>query len=123
MIKRHKTRKELYLMNMVIFIGFSFEFFIRGDNFSGTVLIFNGVINLLAFQQTPRKIAPVTVILNLFNALISLTVAYNYSTIDYLILYILWLVLSLGYIVATIRQVANLLASARSRKKMKKRND
>ena len=110
-------------MNMVIFIGFSFEFFIRGDNFSGTVLIFNGVINLLAFQQTPRKIAPVTVILNLFNALISLTVAYNYSTIDYLILYILWLVLSLGYIVATIRQVANLLASARSRKKMKKRND
>lgn len=110
-------------MNMVLFIGFSFEFFIRGDNFSGTVLIFNGIINLLAFQQAPRKIAPVTVILNLFNALISLTVAYNYSNIDYLILYIIWIGFSIGYIVATIRQVVNLTASARSRKKQKRRND
>jgi hypothetical protein len=43
-----------------MFISFSFEFFIRSDNFSGGVLMFNGAINLLAFNQVPRKIAAVT---------------------------------------------------------------
>ena len=123
MIKRHKTVKTWYLMNMVIFIGFSFEFFIRGDNFLGSVLIFNGIVNLLAFQQIPRKVAPVTVLLNIFNMLISLTVFYNYLGIDYTILLLIWTALSIGYFVAVIRQITNLLASSRSKRKLKKRND
>ncbi|MBL4709685.1 MAG: hypothetical protein JKY48_14730 [Flavobacteriales bacterium] len=123
MIKRHKTVKTWYLMYMVIFIGFSFEFFIRGDNFLGGVLIFNGIISLLAFQQIPRKIAPVTVLLNIFNTLISLTVFYNYLGIDYTILLLIWTALSIGYFVAVIRQITNLLASSRSKRKLKKRND
>lgn len=123
MVKRHKTEKTWYLMSMVIFIGFSFEFFIRGDNFSGAVLIFNGVVNLLAFQQVPRKIAPVTVLLNFFNALISLTIAYNYLNIDFTILLTCWILLSVGYLIAVLRQVTNLIASNRSKRKLKRRND
>lgn len=123
MIKRHKTARNWYLMSMVLFIGFSFEFFIRSDNFLGAVLIFNGVINLLAFQQVPRKIAPVTVILNLFNALISITTSYNYGVIDYSILYVAWMLISLGYLLATLRQITNLISSARFKRKMKHRND
>ena len=90
MNKRYKTRKEFYLFSMIVFIGFSFEFFIRGDNFLGGVLLFNGIINMLAVQQIPRRIATITVILNLFNALISLTVSYNYSEVNYLFLFIVW---------------------------------
>lgn len=123
MIKRHKTVKNWYLMNMVVFIGFSFEFFIRGDNFLGGVLIFNGIVNILAFQQVPRKIAAVTVLLNLFNMLISLTVSYNYLNVGYTVLFILWTILSVGYFVSVIRQIANLIASGRSKRKLKKRND
>lgn len=123
MIKRYKTTRNWYLMSMVLFIGFSFEFFIRGDNFLGGVLIFNGIINLLAFQQIPRKIAPVTVILNLFNALISITTCYNYGMIDYSILYVVWMLIGSGYMIATVRQIINLLRSARYKRKLKRKND
>ncbi len=123
MIKRYRTKKELFLLNMVLFIGFSFEFFIRNDNFLGLVLIFNGFINLLAFQQAPRKIATITVILNLFNALLSLTVAYNYSLINYFIPYFFWLVVFLVFLFFVFRQIINLLASNRSRQKQKRKFD
>lgn len=123
MIKRYKTNRNSYLTSMIMFVGFSFEFFIRSDNFSGGVLIFNGIINLLAFQQVPRKIAPVTVILNLFNALISITICYNYSVIDYSILYLLWMITGAIYLIATIRQTINLIRSASYKRKMKRRND
>lgn len=108
---------------MVLFIGFSFEFFIRNDNFFGSVLIMNGIINLIAYQQVPRKIAPVTVILNLFNALISLTVAYNYVQIDFVVLFVVWIGFFLGYTIAVIRQVINLIKNAQYKKKLKRRND
>lgn len=110
-------------MSMVLFIGFSFEFYIRSDNFLGSLLIFNGIINLLAFQQVPRKIAPVTVILNLFNGIISATTCYNYSVIDYSILYVLWMLVAAGYHIAVIRQIINLIGSARFKRKMKRRNN
>lgn len=123
MVKRYRTKRELFLLNMVLFIGFSFEFFIRNDNFLGLVLIFNGFINLLAFQQVPRKIAPITVILSLFNALLSLTVAYNYSLINYFIPYVFWILVSLVFLVFVLRQIVNLLASNRSRQKQKRKHD
>jgi len=110
-------------MSMVLFIGFSFEFFIRSDNFLGGVFIFNGIVNLLAFQQIPRKIASITVLLNLFNALISITTTYNYGMIDYSILYVFWMLIGAGYIIAALRQIINLLANARFKRKMKRKND
>ena len=123
MVKRYKTTRNWYLMSTVLFIGFSFELFIRSDNFLGGVLTFNGIMNLLAFQQVPRKIASVTVILNLFNVLISITTCYNYGVIDYSILYGYWMLVSFGYLFATLQQISNLMASARFKRKMKKRND
>jgi|GEM_PF-1125037 len=123
MIRRYKTTRNWYLMSMVLFIGFSFEFFIRSDNFLGGVFIFNGIVNLLAFQQIPRKIASITVLLNLFNALISITTTYNYGMIDYSILYVFWMLIGAGYIIAALRQIINLLANARFKRKMKRKND
>ena len=123
MIKRYKTTRNWYLMSMVLFIGFSFEFFIRSDNFLGSVLIFNGIVNLLAFQQIPRKIAPITVLLNLFNALISITTCYNYGMIDYSILYVVWMLIGVGYVIATVRQFINLTRSASYKRKMKRKHD
>ncbi|MFT6198807.1 MAG: hypothetical protein ACJAQ2_000578, partial [Vicingaceae bacterium] len=119
----YKTNRNFYLTSMIMFISFSFEFFIRSDNFSGGVLMFNGAINLLAFNQVPRKIAAVTVILNLFNALISLTICYNYSVLDYSYLYVFWMLTGAVYLIATIRQTINLIRSASYKRKMKRRND
>ena len=121
MIKRYQTNRKHYLMNMILFIAFAFEFFIRKDQFLGSVLIFNGVINLLAYQQVPRKIASITVILNLFNALISAIVAYNYLEISYTILFVLWVAVTAVYLIACIRQIYNLVNSKLSKRKQKKK--
>lgn len=121
MIKRYKTIKQFYLFSMIAFIGFSFEFFIRGDKFLGGVLIFNGIVNLLAYQQVPRRVASITVILNLFNGLISTVVAYNYGEIDYLIVFLVWIILSLSYYLATIRQIYSIITSKKAKQKQKRK--
>lgn len=121
MKKKYKTINKLYLLNMVAFLGFSFDFFIRGDNFMGTVLIFNGLINLIAYQQAPRRVATITVVLNLFNALLSQTVTNNYSEIDYVYMFFLWQLLTIAYLFAVVRQIYSILQNKKYRKKQKKR--
>jgi len=121
MIKRYQTHRKHYLMNMILFIAFAFEFFIRKDQFLGAVLIFNGIINLLAYQQAPRKVASITVILNLFNALISAIVAYNYLEISYTILLVFWSVVAVIYLIACIRQIYNLVNSKLYKIRQKKK--
>jgi hypothetical protein len=106
---------------MILFMGFAFEFFIRGDNFFGALMIFNGLFNLLAHQQAPRRIATITVLLNLFNTILSLTVAYNYSNLNYVFLFILWILIGMVYLGAVIWQVWNIQKVKRSRKRHKKR--
>ena len=108
-------------MNMILFIAFAFEFFIRQDQFLGAVLVFNGIINLLAYQQAPRKIASITVILNLFNAFVCVIVSYNYGTIDYSTLFIVWTILAVAYSFASLRQFYNLIVSRRSKKKLREK--
>jgi uncharacterized membrane protein len=106
---------------MIVFIGFSFEFFIRGDQFLGGVMIFSGLLNLVAFQQAPRRIATVTLLLNFFNTMLAAVVAYNYLNQNYLILTIVWLAIFLGYLIATLRQLFGLITYKRYKKKLKKR--
>ena len=106
---------------MVAFLGFAFDFFIRGDHFMGVVLIFNGLMNLIAHQQAPRRVATITVLLNLFNALLSQTVAYNYSEIDYPYPYFLWQILAIAFMLAVIRQLYSIVLNKKYRRKQKKR--
>ncbi|MBD99701.1 MAG: hypothetical protein CMO34_07650 [Verrucomicrobia bacterium] len=106
---------------MVAFLGFAFDFFIRGDQFMGIVLVFNGIINIIAYQQAPRRVATITVLLNVFNALLSQTVAYNYSEIDYPYLYVLWQSLTFAFIIAVIRQLYSIVLNKKYRSKQKKR--
>ena len=120
-IKRKLTNKNYYLVNMIIFIGFSFEFFIRSDDFLGVLIFFTGLINLLAFQQAPRKVASITVILNLFNALISTTIAYNYANINYEILLYVWTGIAVLYYISTISQITNLSQYRISKQKRRKK--
>jgi hypothetical protein len=106
---------------MIIFIASSFEFFVRGDQFLGAMLLFNGAVNLLAYQQIPKRVALITVLLNLFNCLISITVSYNYGAINYTILFFCWTFLSIAYIFAIIRQLYSIASTANYRKKQKKK--
>ena len=87
----------------------------------GTVLIFNGLINLIAYQQAPRRVATITVVLNLFNALLSQTVTNNYSEIDYVYMFFLWQLLTIAYLFAVVRQIYSILQNKKYRKKQKKR--
>ena len=121
MIKKYKTYKNHYLFNMIAFIGFSFEFFIRGDQFLGSVLIFNGILNLIAYQQVPRRVASITIVLNLFNALVSLIISYNYGEINFLTLFIVWLILTTVFFSATIRQIYSIAITKNAKKKQKRK--
>lgn len=115
--RRKETNKGLYLLNMILFIGFSFEFYIRKDNFLGTLLIFNGLVNLLAFQQAPKKIGSITVILVLFNLLLSATVAYNYLEINYEILFYIWSFIAFSYFIIMLSDAFNLIRYRHFKKK------
>ncbi len=121
MKKKYPTHKSHYLFNMIVFIGFSFEFFIRGDQFLGAVMIFSGLLNLVAFQQAPRRIATVTLLLNFFNATLSAVVGYNYLNQNYVVLTVLWSGLFLAYLIATFRQLYGLIVYKRYKRKLKKR--
>lgn len=121
MVKRYKTHKKLYLFNMIVFIGSAFDFFIRGEELIGIVLIFNGIINLLAYQRIPRRVASITLILNLFNALIATVLSYNYGEIDYVMMFFVWTALSIAYSFATLRQLYSIAISKSSRKRRKRK--
>jgi hypothetical protein len=106
---------------MLLFIGMSFEFIIRGDNFFGAVLIFTGVLNLFAFQKAPKRVSRITIFLNIYNALLAITVAYNYSSINYSVLFYIWFIISLLYIGSSFRQLYSILSNKKFRRKQKKR--
>ena len=89
--------------------------------FFGSVMIFTGLLNLIAFQQAPRRVASITVFLNFFNAHVAAVVFYNYSGLDYLILTIIWIGLALAYLFATIRQVYSLIMNKKYRQKQKRK--
>lgn len=115
--RRKETNKNLYLLNLVLFIGFSFEFYIRKDNFLGTLLVFNGLINLLAYQQAPRKIGSITIILTLFSLLLSATIAYNYLEINYEVLFYVWTLIAISYLFIMVFDAFNLIQSKHYKKK------
>ena len=121
MRKRYLTQKKLYIINMLLFIGMSFEFLIRGDMFFGAVLIFSGILNLFAFQKAPKRVGRITVFLNVYNALIAITVSYNYSSINYSILFYIWMAISLIYIFSSLRQFYSIVSNNKFRRKQKKR--
>jgi uncharacterized membrane protein len=56
MRKKYQTNKQLFLFNMIAFIGFSFEFYIRNDLFFGSVIIFVGLLNLIAYLINKRLV-------------------------------------------------------------------
>ena len=48
---------NVFLFNTVLFIGFHLNFFIRHDYFFffGSEVIFNGLLNLVAYQSSTEK--------------------------------------------------------------------
>lgn len=121
MRKRYLTNKRMFLINMLLFIGMSFEFIIRNDVFFGGVLIFTGILNLFAFQQAPKRVGKITVLLNFFNALIALTIAYNYIEINYTVLLMVWSTLSIVFLFSTLRQIYSIYSNLSYRKKQKRK--
>ncbi|KAA3652384.1 MAG: hypothetical protein DWP98_01275 [Bacteroidetes bacterium] len=112
---------NVFLFNTVLFIGFSFEFFIRHDYFFGSVVIFNGLLNLVAYQSSTRKRSVVYILLNFFNGILSYLISDGYGTINYKTLYFIWLFIVLFYLVVIVLQIRTKIASIKKRKRIKKR--
>lgn len=123
MRKKYQTNRSLYLFNMVAFIGFSFEFFIRDDLFFGVVMIFTGLVNLIAFQQVPRRVASITAFLNFFNAHVAAVVTYNYMEQDYAVLTGVWFLFTISYLFATFRQLFSIITYKQYRKRLKSKHN
>lgn len=62
-----------------------------------------------------------SIFLNVYNALIAITVSYNYSSINYSILFYIWLAISLIYIFSSLRKLYSIVSNNKFRRKQKKR--
>lgn len=75
------------------------------------------MINLVAFRQLPWRIAPITVIINLFNGSVGLSLAYSYWVLKISPMATLWLIIGATYIFAAFRQIYCLLAHRLKRRR------
>jgi hypothetical protein len=121
MKNKQQVFSNIFLFNTILFIGFSFEFFIRNDFFFGAVVIFTGVLNLIAFQTISRRVTLINIYLNLFNIILSYFIADNYGLINYDTLYIIWTVLTLYFCLVLFIQIKSRIKSIQKRKRIRKK--
>lgn len=105
MSKRLRSKKQYYLFHTSLFLAFAIILFAQNDTFLASFLFFSAMINLLAYRQLPWRIAPITVIINLFNSATGITLAYNFWVVNNNYLAVLWLLLSIAYLIASLRQI------------------
>jgi len=105
MSKRLRSKKQYYLFHSSLFLAFAIILFAQNDLFLGSFLFFSAMINLLAYRQLHWRIAPITVIINLFNSATGITLTYNFWVVNNNYLAVLWLLLSIAYLIASLRQI------------------
>lgn len=121
MKKKYLFFRNSFLFSTVLFIGFSFEFFIRNDIFLGAILIFIGIMSLIAYQSATRRVNLIDILLNVTNVVLSFFILDSYGQINYETLYFTWWVVLLYFLFVTIFQVQSKIKSNSKRKKLKKR--
>lgn len=119
MRKKYKGIKAAFLISTILFIGFSFEFFIRSQLSFGMILFFNGLLNLIVYQSFSRKIRQIHIALSFFNGGLSYLISDSYGLINYQVLYFSWLALSLAYLVLTIYKIYARIQYRKHRKKIR----
>ncbi len=121
MKKKYIFFKNSFLFSTVLFIGFSFEFFIRNDFFLGFILILIGVMNLVAYQGSIRRVKSIDIILNLINAILSFFITDSYGNINYETLYFFWWLIFCSYLILILAQIRSKINSNRKKKKIRDR--
>lgn len=121
MKKKYLFFKNSFLFSTVLFIGFSFEFFIRNDFFLGSILIFVGVMSLIAYQSASRRVNLIDILLNVVNAALSFFVLDSYGQINYETLYFSWWLFLIYFMFVSMYQIQTKIRSTQKRKKLKKR--
>lgn len=112
-----RTKKQFYLLHTLLFIAFAIMHLIESDYFLGSLLFFTAMINLVAFRQLPWRIAPITVIVNLFNGAVGLSLAYSYWVLKISPMATLWLLIGTSYIFAAFRQIYCIIKQRIKKKK------
>lgn len=121
MKKKYLFFKNSFLFSTVLFIGFSFEFFIRNDVFLGAILIFMGIMSLIAYQSASRKVNIIDILLNITNVALSFFVLDSYGQINYETLYFTWWVFLIYFLGVSVFQIQVKIKSKQKRSKLKKR--
>lgn len=105
MSKRLRTQKSQYLFHATLLFVLAIIHLFEQDYFLASLLFFTAMINLIAFRQLPWRIAPITVIINLFNAVVILSLAYNYWVLHTNGFAVVLLILGISYLLAALRQI------------------
>lgn len=105
MSKKLRSKKQHYFIHSTLFLIFAVVLLVKNDIFLASFLFFSSMINLLAFRQLPWRIAPITIIINLFNSAVGATLAYNFGVTHSNYLAVFWLILSIAYLIASFRQL------------------
>lgn len=114
-----RTKKQFYLLHALLFLAFAIMHLIEVDYFLGSLLFFTAMINIVAYRQLPWRIAPITVIINLFNGAVGLSLAYSYWVLKISPMATLWLIIGATYIFASFRQIYCIVKHRIKKKKRK----
>lgn len=117
MSKQLRTKKQFYLLHALLYIAFAILHLFEDDYFLGSLLFFSAMINLVAFRQIPWRIAPITVLLNLFNASVALSLTYSYWVLQINEFTALWAIIGLSYFIAAFRQIYCIIMQRLKKKK------
>lgn len=121
MKKKYLFFKNSFLFSSVLFIGFSFEFFIRSDLFLGSILIFVGIMSLIAYQSASRRVNLIDILLNITNAALSFFVLDSYGEINFETLYFTWWIFLIYFLFVASYQIQTKFRSSKKKKRLKSR--
>lgn len=121
MKKKYLFFKNSFLFSSVLFIGFSFEFFIRNDLFLGSILIFVGIMSLIAYQSASRRVNLIDILLNITNVALSFFVLDSYGEINFETLYFTWWIFLIYFLFVASYQIQTKYRSSKKKKRLKSR--
>ncbi len=122
MKQNQKIYNSFFLVSTLIYLSISFEFFIRNDLYFGMIILFNGLLNLASFLKNSRRSSNIAIIVNLFNASLSYLISQDYSILNFIILYYVFLSLFLAYIVLVALQLKARITRENAKRKHHKKH-
>lgn len=104
MVVKPDINRSLHLFHTLLFLLVGIHFFLLKDPIFTFLLLFNTLLNGIAYFQLPNKVSDQSIFVNFFNGFVLLISAYNYRELN--LMYFLFgaSILSLGFFMLSIHQ-------------------